>query len=494
MPVRLKQSMPERASNFMKTEVVEHSPTRKEIKIEIEADAVRSVYDRVSDRYAQMATVPGFRPGHAPRAVVRTRFKDKIRTEVLQELVPQAVQDAISELALNVIGEPDLHLENSEGLDKMGAEPISLHVHVEVLPEVTLGEFKGLEATRRVRPVGDEDVERVIEGLRDTSASLQPVEDRGAEVGDSVTVNFQGKFVETPDEEDINVEDVEVELGGPGVQQEFTDNLLGVRADDEKTFTVDYPADFTSKGLAGKKVEYTAKVSAVRRKELPELDDEWAKSLGEEFESLANLREKVREDLVKRAGVESDNYLRSQVMKKLVEAHPFEVPQTLSEHQANNRLESAVRDMIGRGIDPRGQEINWDGVREQLKTQAEFDVRGSMLLEMIAEQEKLEATDEEIEAEINMIAEASRQTPEQVRAALTKQGGATSIADRLRNRKALDLIVENARVTDEEWREDLEEAETSAVQGMDAGTESKAEQKSEDGDDETKAQSSSPEA
>jgi trigger factor len=478
----------------MKTEVVEHSPTRKEIKIEIEADAVRSAYDRVSDRYAQMATVPGFRPGHAPRAVVRTRFKDKIRSEVLQELVPQAVQDAISELALNVIGEPDLHLENSEGLDKLGAEPISLHVHVEVLPEVTLGAFKGLEAARRVRPVGDEDVDRVIEGLRDTSASLQPVEDRGAEVGDTVTVNFQGKFVETPEEEDINVEDVEVELGGPGVQQEFTDNLMGVRADEERTFTVDYPADFTSKGLAGKKVEYTAKVIAVRRKELPEMDDEWAKSLGEEFESLASLREKVREDLVKRAGVESDNHLRSQVMKKLVEAHPFEVPQTLSEHQANNRLQEVVRDMIGRGFDPRGQEINWDGVREQMKAQAELDVRGSMLLEMIAEQEKIEVTDEEIEAEINMIAEASRQTPEQVRAALTKQGGATSIADRLRNRKALDLIVENARVTDEEWREDLEEDETSATQETDASQES-AEQKSAVGDeDETNAQSSSTEA
>jgi trigger factor len=204
------------------------------------------------------------------------------------------------------------------------------------------------------------------------------------------------------------------------------------------------------------------------------------------------LREKVREDLVKRAGVESDNHLRSQVMKKLVEAHPFEVPQTLSEHQANNRLESAVRDMIGRGIDPRGQEINWDGVREQLKTQAEFDVRGSMLLELIAEQEKLDVTDEEIEAEINLIAEASRQTPEQVRAALTKQGGATSIADRLRNRKALDLLVENARVTDEEWREDLQEDETSAAQSTDASTE-RAEQKSE-ADDEAKAQSPSTDA
>jgi trigger factor len=494
MPVRPHRCMraPGRASNFMKTEVVDVSPTRKEIKIEIEAGTVRSAYDRITARYAQMATVPGFRPGHAPHSVVRSRFKDKIRTDVLQELVPQAVQDAISELSLNVIGEPDLHLDNSQGLDKLGSAPISLHVHVEVLPEVTLGEFKGLEASRRMRPVADEDVDRVIEGLRDASASLQPVEDRGAEVGDTVTVTFNGKFIETPEEEDINVEDVDVELGGPGVQPEFTENLLGVRADEVRNFTVDYPADFTSKGLAGKKVEYAATVTAVRRKELPELDDEWAKSLGEEFESLENLRQKVREDLVKRAGVESDNRIRSEVMKRLVEAHPFEVPQTLSEHQANNRLESAVRDMIGRGIDPRGQEINWEGVREQLKAQAEFDVRGSMLLELIAEQEKIEVTDEEIEAEINSIAEASRQSPEQVRAALTKQGGATSIADRLRNRKALDLIVENARVTDAEWREESAEDELEAAQQTDA-SQTPAEQQGEP-EDESKTHSASPEA
>jgi trigger factor len=474
----------------MKTELVDLSPTRKEIKIEIEADAVRAAYDRVSDRYAQLATVPGFRPGHAPREVVRTRFKDKIRTEVLQELVPQAIQDAIAKHSLDVIGEPDIHLDNSEGLGKLGKEPISLHVHVEVLPEVALGEYKGLEAARRVRPVGDEDVERVIEGLREASASLQPVEDRGAELGDTVTVNFHGKFVETPDAEDINVEDVDVELGGAGVQQEFTDNLLGVKADEEKTFMVDYPEDFTSKGLAGKKVEYTAKVVAVRRKEVPEVDDEWARSLGEEFESLENLREKVREDLQMRAGVESENRVRSEVMKKLVEAHPFEVPQTLSEHQANNRLEAAVRDMMGRGIDPRGQDINWEGVRESLKTQADFDVRGSMLLEKIAEEEKIEVREEEIEAEINEIAASSRQTPEQVRAALTKQGGTTSIADRLRNRKALDLIVENARVTDEEWREDTSEENEGSAATENVASSEQTEQKSGDAD-EQKAQSSS---
>lgn len=478
----------------MKTEVKDISPTRKEIKIEIEADAVRSAYDKVSDNYAQLATVPGFRRGHAPRSVVRTRFKDKIRGEVLQQLVPQAVQDAIAEHALNVIGEPELHLDNAEELTNFGAGPISLHVHVEVLPEVTLGSYKGLEAGRRTRPVREEDVERVIEGLREASASLEPVEDRGAQLGDTVTVNFHGKFIEAPEEEDISVEDVDVELGGPGVQQEFTDNLLNVRADEERSFTVDYPEDFSSKGLAGKKIEYVATVTAVRRKELPEVDDEWAKSLGEEFESVANLREKVREDLEKRAGVESDNRVRSEVMRKLVEAHPFEVPQTLSEHQANARMQEVVRDMMGRGIDPRAQEINWEGVREQMKAQAEFDVRGSMLLEMIADEEKIEVSDEEVEAEINMIAEASRQAPEQVRAALTKQGGTTSIADRLRNRKALDLIIENARVTDEEWS-DESEAETeasSAAQENAPGPES-AEQQSE-ADDEPKAQSSSPNA
>jgi trigger factor len=459
----------------MKTELVDVSPTRKEIKIEIEKEAVRSAYDRISDRYAQAASVPGFRPGHAPREVVRTRFKDKIRGDVFQELVPQAIQDAIQKHSLAVIGEPDVHLENSENLSSnFGSEPISLHVHVEVLPEVTLGEYKGFEAARRVRPVTDEDVERVIEGLREASASLQAVEDRPAEIGDTVTVNFQGKFVSAPDEEDINVEDVDVELGGAGVQQEFTDNLLGVKADEEKTFTVNYPEDFTSRGLAGKTVEYVATVTAVRRKELPEMDDEWAKSLGDDFETLEGLRGKVREDLAMRSRVESDNRLRGEVMRKLVDAHPFEVPETIREHQANHRLESVVRDMIGRGMDPRSPELNWEGVRESLKAQADFDVRGSLLLEKIADHEKIEVTDEEVEEEINQIATGSRQSVEQVRAALTKEGGATSIADRLRNRKALDLLVENARVTDEEWREETEEDDEEASSQNEGASEAQA--------------------
>jgi trigger factor len=449
-----------RALYLMKTEVVDVSPTHKEIKIEIEAEVVRAAYDRISDQYMKLATVPGFRRGHVPRSVVRTRFKDEIRSEVLRELVPQAIQDAIMENSLEVIGEPEVHLDNSEGLGQMGTEPISVHAHVEVLPQVELGQYKGLEAVRRVRPVRDEDVERVVESLRESSASLQPVEDRPAQSGDTVTADFRGKYVKTPEEEDINVEEVDVVLGSEGVQQEFTDNLTGVVPDDEKTFTVSYPEDFTSKGLAGKEIEYTARVTAVRRTELPELDDEWAKSLGENIESLADLREKVREDLANRSHAESENRLRGVVLRKLVETHPFEVPQSLIEHQADQLLESVARDMAMRGVDPRGQEVEWwKGVREQLKPQAERDVRGFLLLEQVADAENISVTDEETEAEINAMAAASRQTPEALRAALTKQGGERSIADRLRNRKALDLLVETGRINEEEWREEeLDEA------------------------------------
>src|SRR6185503_10739523 len=439
----------------MKTELVDVSPTRKEIKIELEPEIVRQTFDTISDRYAKQASVPGFRRGHAPRSVVRTRFKSEIRGEVLRELIPEAVNSAIEKHELAAIGEPDVHLDNSESLETIGDGPISFHVGVEVFPIVELGQYKGLEATRSVRPITDDDVTQMLDQLREASAALQPVEDRGAELGDTVTVSFHGTYLDQPEgetpAEDINVADVDVNLGGQGVQQEFTDNLLGLKADDQKTFTVSYPEDFTSKGLAGKRVEYEAKVTAVRRKELPELDDEWARSLGEEFESIETLKAKVREDLERRAAADADHHLRNEVMRQLLAAHEFEVPQSFVDQQTNFRMENVVREMIGRGIDPRSQELNWDGARDELKEQAVADVRGSMLLERIAETEEIKVTDEEIATEIETIAHASRQPIEQVRATLTKDGGERSIAHRLRNRKALDLLIENAKVTDAEW-------------------------------------------
>ena len=443
----------------MKTALKEISPTRKQIDIEIEADAVRAVYDRISDNYARMATVPGFRPGHAPRAVVRTRFKDQIRTEVLRELLPDAVQKAISEHQVEALGEPELNLDNNEGLDQLGEQPITFNVNVDVLPEISLGEYKGLEASRRTRPVTNEDVDRVIEHLRENSASLQPVEDRGAQVGDTVTANFHGDFVNEPDAAPINVEDVDVVLGGDGVVPAITENLNGVSADDERKFSVNYPPDFSAKGLADKQVDYTVKVSAVRIKELPEADDEWAQSLGEEIDSLDRLKQNVREDLEARAKNDAEGRLRTDLLRQLVDANEFELPNRLVEHQTEHRFESLMREMIGQGIDPRNPELDWEKARGSLRQQASFELRSSLLLEHLADQENIEASDQEVDDEIKAIADASRQTPEQVRGVLTKQGGERSIASRLRNRKALDFLVDNARVTDEEWKEENQESE-----------------------------------
>ena len=443
----------------MKTELIDVSPTRKEIKIEIDQAQIRDAYDRISKQYSKAANVPGFRPGHAPTSVVRTRYKSEIRSEVLRELLPEAVNNAITEHSLNALGEPNVELDNTTALERLGEEPLTIKVGLEVLPDVQLDTYKGLEINRRKRPITDADVDRMIENLRDSSASLQPVEDRASELGDTVTVNARGNFVEEPEEEDIKVDDVEVVIGGPGVQKEFTENLTGVRPEESRTFTVEYPADFTSPGLAGKKVEYTTEVTSVRQKELPELDDEWAKSLGGDFDSVEALKTKVREDLEARATAESDHLLRDEIMKKLLGAHYFEVPESLVNQQIQHRLETVARQMMQRGIDPRNQEFNWEGAREEIAGQAEEDVRATMLLEKIAEVENITVSDEEIEAEIDAIATASRQNKMQVRAALTKNGGERSIAHRLRTRKALDLLVENASITDTEWTEPKEAEE-----------------------------------
>ena len=437
----------------MKTELIDVSPTRKQIKIEIEPAQIRSAYDRISQQYSKAANVPGFRPGHAPTSVVRTRYKSEIRTEVLRELIPEAINTAISEHSLNALGEPNVELDNTAALEQLGAEPLTITVGLEVLPEVQLADYKGLEVERRKRPITDADVDRMVDNLRESSAALQPVEDRASELGDTVTVNARGNFVEDPEEEEIKVDDVEVVLGGPGVQQEFTENLTGVRPDDSRTFQVEYPADFSSSGLAGKKVEYTTEVTAVRKKELPELDDEWVKSLGGELDSVETLKTKIREDLEARAAAESDHLLREEIMKKLLDVHRFEVPESLIDHQTRHRLETLANQMMQRGVDPRNPEINWEAARDEIKGQAEEDVRASMLLEKVGEVENIFVSPEEVEAEIDAIATASRQPKEQVRAALTKDGGERSIAQRLRNRKALDLLVENARINDAEWTE-----------------------------------------
>jgi trigger factor len=445
-----------RPDKKMKTELIDVSSTRKEIRIEIDPEQVRSAFDRVSKEYSKAAKVPGFRPGHAPTSVVSTRYKGEIKADVLRELLPEAIHNAIHEHSLAALGEPQVEFDQAQNINPSSEDPLTLKVTVDVLPDIKLDTYKGLEVTRRRRPVTEADVERMIDHFRDGSASLQPVEDRASELGDTVTINARGKYAEAPEDEELKVDDVEVVLGGPGVMDEFNENLTGVKPDDTRTFSVQYPDDYNSPGLAGKKVDYVAEVTAVRRKELPELDDEWARSLGGDFDSVETLKTKVREDLEARSAAESDRLLRDNVIRKLLDAHKFEVPQILVDQQANQRLQGIAREMMNRGIDPRNEKLDWEGAREEVIGQAEEEVRISMLLEKIAETENITVSDEEVEQEIEAIATAARQPKEQVRAALTKDGGERSIAHRVRSRKALDLLIENARVTEAEWTETKE--------------------------------------
>lgn len=437
----------------MKTELTEISPTRKEIKIEIEPETVRATYNKVSKKFANAVQVPGFRKGNAPVDVVRLRYKDEIRTETLQELFSNRVGDAIEEHELSPLAEPHLHLENAETLKLNGSESVILTVQVEVMPEIPAPDYKNLEVTRRVRPLAEGELDAVIDERRQEFASLMPIEDRKSETGDTVIVDLEGTFADEPDGEPITADDLEVKLGDEMIEESFTENLLGVEEDEEKEFTVSYAEDFTSPMLAGKTVNYKAKVKSVGTVELPELNDEWAMSLDEEFESLEDLRAKLQEDLELVAKADADARVRNDLIAKLVKENEFEVPNAMIDLQARNLLNSFAQDLTSRGVDLNKVEKDFvEMLYSQMRGQAEHDVRGAMLLEKVAELENVEVSAEEIAEEIERMAEYYRTTPEEIRASLAKQPGAEqNIANSLRTRKSIEALVANAKITDGEW-------------------------------------------
>ena len=274
----------------MKSEIKEISPTQKEIHLQIDADLLKTSYGKVSQKYASRASVPGFRKGYAPLDVVRLRFKEEIKSEVLQDVVPTAVTAAIQEHKLHPLAEPHLHLENQDTVKVNGSEPLSLHIHVEVMPNIPTPQYKGIEVIRRVKLVEDGEIEDLIAERLQKEAALIPVEGRKSKIGDTVIADLEGRFADSPDGDPIKADDLEVELGGEHIEKSFTENLVGVKEDDEKEFTVEYPKEFSSEALAGKTVHYKAKIKSVGKTEVPKLDDAWAKSLDEGYKSLADLR------------------------------------------------------------------------------------------------------------------------------------------------------------------------------------------------------------
>jgi trigger factor len=442
----------------MKTEIKEISPTQREIKIEVDAASLKDAYGRVSQKYAKGASVPGFRKGYAPLDVVRLRFKEEIKNEVLQDVLPAKVSEAILEHKLRPLTEPHLHFDDPDKIKVNGAEPLLLNVHVEVMPEVPKPKYEGIQVTRRVRPVEDGEIEDMIADRLQKEAALIPVEGRKSEIGDTVIADLEGTFDDDPKGETITADDLEVKLGDEIIEKAFTENLVGVSEDEVKEFTVAYPAEFSAEALAGKTVHYKAKVKSVGKMETPDLNDEWAKSLDEGYESLADLRKKLRADLETYAKTDADARLRNNAVAKLIEENTFEVPGTLIESQARNLLNNFARDLQGRGVDLNN--VQNDFVRmayEQMRTQAERDVRGAILLEKIADAEKLEITDAEVDDEIAKMAEYYRTTPEQIRESIEKQNGLADIRNNMKTRKAIEALVDKAKIAEGPWVDEHEE-------------------------------------
>lgn len=436
----------------MKTEVKVVSPTQKELHLEVPGEVVKEIYNKVTQKIARSVNIPGFRKGLAPLDVVKLRYKEDIKNEVFRELLPKVVSEAFEANDLNPLGEPQMHIEDIENVKVNGSQTISLHVHFEVMPEFEAPKYKGLEATRRIRPVNDDEMEKIINERRQQSASLIPVEDRKSQEGDTLIVDLEGIFADKPQEEPIKADDLELTLGEAHIEKSFNENLIGLEADDEKEFTVEYPADFSSQFLAGQTVNYKAKVKSVGKIELPEADDEWAQGLEEEFKSMKDLRKKLREDLELMAKNEADNRVKDELVNKLIENHPIEVPQILINIQARSLLENFAQDLSQQGMDLNKMEVDFAKMAyEQMRVQAERDIRGAILLEKVAELEKVEIKPEEIAEEIDKMAAYYRATPEQIRASLSQQGGENSIADRLRSRKSVDKLIDKAKITDAEW-------------------------------------------
>ena len=419
---------------------MESETCKKELVIEIPPDIVRQEADAVTAQYRRLARIPGFRPGRAPASLIRRHFHDDIRNEVVQSLVPKFFENAIREQKMSVIGRPhfdDLKFEEDT--------PLTCTAKFEVLPEFELKEYKGLDVEEGSTEVTEAEVKQSLEELQQRAATFEPVEGRTAEDGDYVTVNYRGVDKADAEAKPLEASDAMVHLAGEGSVPEFTENLRGAKPGDVREFEVKYPEDYASKPLAGKALSYRVEVQGIKKKVVPELDDEFAKSVSE-LKTMDELKARVTENLTARKKYEAQSGAKQSLLDQLVAAHSFPVPDTLVEAQVDGKLERFLGRLISQGIDPRAVGLDWQKLREDGRPEAEKDVRGSLILEKVADAESVEVTEEEIDGLIRDLAQERHEAPAAVKTRLTRDDELPTIKRRIRNQKALDLIYQHAKI------------------------------------------------
>ncbi len=427
----------------MKTEYIDVSDTRKNLVVEIPSTVVDAEIDKVSKDYSKAARIPGFRPGKVPAKIVRQRFRDQILHDVAHGLIPRAVDEALRERGVEPVDTPDIRdVIVEEG------QPLKFTATFDTVPPIDPGDFRTIQLRRTATHVDDAAVDEALARLRDRSARYEPVEGRGIQNGDSVlmdlTRNAEGKDDEAEPQTDRH-ENVTVDIGAPANPPGFDQELAGLTTGSSKTFDIRYPDDYTVTELAGTTVKYDVDIKAIRKRFVPPLDDEFAKDLGE-FDSLAALRARVREDLEHEARHESERELRADLLKQLAARVQFDVPQALLDREIDRRVEEFVRRLIDQQIDPMKTNINWEDFRERQREAASEAVRGALVLDEVARRESLSVSDEEVSAEIARYAERTGRTPAAVRARLDKEGGIGRLYSGLRRERAIDFLLTRATI------------------------------------------------
>lgn len=426
----------------MKAELNDISACRKSFDIEVPQDVVDHEITHIAQEYMKRARVPGFRPGKAPISVVKTRYREEIVSEMVQHLLPKYFSNAVKEKDLDPVDAPEY-----DSIEYDNGKPLKFKAVFEVYPELNILNYKGIPATPAAVEVADADIDATVKKLQEDMSELTPVEeDRAVQAGDFADISFSGT-AEDPSgtEEPLFTDKATVEVGGETTLKEFTENLTGATVNEEKTFNVTYREDYPEKRLAGKNIRYNVKIEGLKTKKTPELNDEFAQGVGE-HKTLEELRAKIRQDLEKHRQNHANDELRDKLLIWLEDNNDFEVPATLVERQIQIRMQRLVRDLSRQGINPERLDVDWAKIQEDQRQQSVRDVKGSLILDYVAGQEKIETSPEEVEAEIDRIATEMNKTREKVKEVLSKDSGLSRLRGQLQNKKTLDFLQEHARI------------------------------------------------
>jgi trigger factor len=422
----------------MKADLVDVNATRKSLNIEIPRDVVDAEIDRITKDYSRKARIPGFRPGKAPARVIKQRFKDQILHDVAHDLVPRAVDEALRERGVEPVDTPDIRdVSVEEG------QALTFTASFDTVPPFDVGDFASLSIRRPSSHVNEDAVSAALQRLRERAARFEAVEGRGLLEGDTAIVDLtrtdaQGK-------QDSHA-DVSIEIGSSANPPGFDAQILGLEPGAVRSFVVHFPDDHPE--LPNADVSYNVTIKGIRRRVLPELDDELAKDLGQ-FETLAALRVRVREDLEHEARHAADRALRADLMKQLAARVTFELPESLVEREMDRRVEEFASRLMDQGIDPRQAGLDWQALRNHQRDAAREAVASALALDELARRERIEVHHAEVEQEIARYAERTGRTAAAVRATLDKEGGLSRIYTGLRREKSIDFVMSRVTIASE---------------------------------------------